>query len=437
MKRLVIPMILGLFIAFPALADRVALVLGNGNYEHSTPLRNAANDANDMADKLRGLGFRVFQGIDLERRETLLLVQDFVDSLKKTDTALFFYAGHASQIGAENYVMPVDVQPANENDLVESSIKMQSILASMEHRAGTWIVILDACRNNPFVRSGASRSADASRGLFRMDAGVGSYIAYSTEPGNVAADGTGRNSPFTSALLKHITDPNKDIHSMMRSVRADVVNASNRRQTPWENSALIDAVFLAGTKPSVQQNSQSGPNGNQIAALQAPLAAVPPPPAFTRTRSANEVCTAIDAFGTGAAFCTSSVLKSQSGNTYGGMNLFDNDLRTAWVEGKEDEGLGEYIDIEFDDARDVRAVSLINGYTKSERTFSRNARVKTVRILASNGKEAGGILQDSGTDWQQIHLVGFNDISWIRIEITNVFSGTHYKDTAISELRLQ
>ena len=406
------------FFASAAVAERVALVMGNGNYVHTDPLQNAVNDATDIATALRGIGFRVFEGVDLSRREALHLIQDFSQVLGPTDTVLFFFAGHATQIGTDNYIMPVDVRPGTEEDLVATSIRMQSILSTLENRAGTRIVILDACRNNPFLRNpGSSRSVDASRGLFKMDAGIGSFIAYSTEPGNVAADGTGRNSPFTTALLKHIAEP-KDIHAIMRSVRADVIETSGRRQIPWENSALIDEVFLTAVAPR--------PGAEVTRQV----------PDLPRAPRAGEHCTPIEIWGGAASFCTSSELSPQSGNRYGALNLFDNDPKTAWVEGLDDEGIGEYLAIEFDDRRDVQAIDLLNGYTKSERLFYRNGRVRTLRVTGSNGARAEVTLRDDG-NWQRIELDGFDDVSWLRLEIGSVYSGSHYTDTAMSELRFQ
>lgn len=401
-----------------ASADRVALVMGNGNYVHTDPLQNAVNDATDIATALRGIGFRVFEGVDLSRRDALTLIRDFSSVLSSTDTVLFFFAGHATQIGTDNYIMPVDVRPGTETELVDTSIRMQSILTTLENRAGTRIVILDACRNNPFLQTtGGTRSANANRGLFKMDAGIGSFIAYSTEPGNVAADGVGRNSPFTAALLRHISDP-KDIHAIMRSVRADVIEASGRRQIPWENSALIDEVFLTAAPPGTSQ--------------EAPIRRTSLP----RDKRPGEQCTPVEVWGGRASFCASSELGSQSGNSYGATNLFDNDPRTAWVEGKGDDGVGEYLAIDFDGPQDIRAIDLLNGYTKSERLFYRNARVRTLRLTASNGFSTSYTLRDDG-NWQRLDLSGFDDITWLRLEIGRVYPGSHYTDTAISELRFQ
>lgn len=239
--------LLCLLFASPAWAGKVALVLGNGNYLQSAQLRNAPNDARDFAARLRDLGFEVFEGVDLTRQQSLALVQDFARALSFDDTALFFFAGHGMQLGGDNYILPIDAVPGSEVSLTESAIRLQSILSTMENSANTRIIILDACRNNPYLRAGTSRGTSENRGLMKMEAGVGSFIAFATEPGNVAADGTGRNSPFTTALLRHIGTPGADIHAVMRAVRGEVIDASNSTQVPWENSSLISEVFLTSS----------------------------------------------------------------------------------------------------------------------------------------------------------------------------------------------
>ena len=227
-------------------AGKVALVIGNSAYRNTTPLPNAATDAADMAARLADLGFEVYGGTDLDRQAMLQAVDTFSRALSPDDLALFFYAGHGAQIGTENYIIPVDVQASDEIGLTGASVRLQVILRSMELRADRRIVILDACRNNPFVQAVAARGGgEVPRGLARVEAGVGSFIAFSTQPGNVALDGTGRNSPFTTALLAHIGEAGQDIHAMMREVRSDVVAATGETQVPWENSSLVSEVYLA------------------------------------------------------------------------------------------------------------------------------------------------------------------------------------------------
>ncbi|NSY38259.1 caspase family protein [Leisingera sp. ANG59] len=224
---------------------RIALVLGNSEYQNASYLPNAERDARDIAAALRGIGFEVHDGYNLGRRDTLRLAQQVTGQLREEDTALFYYSGHGVQLGAENFVLPVDVAGSDEQQLKAASVSLQAILREMELRAGRNIIVLDACRNNPFQSRMAARSlGGAARGLARVDAGVGSYIAFSTQPGNVALDGSGQNSPFTAALLRHITR-HEDLHAMMRRVRADVVAETGGSQVPWENSSLIDEVYLA------------------------------------------------------------------------------------------------------------------------------------------------------------------------------------------------
>ena len=213
---------------------RVALVIGNSEYSHTSYLPNAAQDARDLSTALRKIGFEVYDGYDLTRVEILRLVDSVTVSLGSDDIALFFFSGHGVQLGAQNYILPIDAAGRDTEELKSASVSLQSILREMELRARSSVVILDACRNNPFQLTSTGRSIGGeARGLARVDAGVGSYIAFSTQPGNVAQDGEGRNSPFTGALLRYLTsDGQKDVHELMRKVRADVVNATAGAQVP-------------------------------------------------------------------------------------------------------------------------------------------------------------------------------------------------------------
>lgn len=410
--------------ASAALAERVALVIGNGDYQYADPLQNAVNDASDMASRLRAMGFDVFEGLNLDRRATLHLVQQFSQHLEFDDTALFFYAGHGMQLGSDNYVLPVDAQPGTEAELTETSVRVQTILASMENAARTRIVILDACRNNPFLRTAGSRSTAANRGFMRMEAGVGSFIAFSTEPGNLASDGTGRNSPFTSALLRHIDTPGADIHAVMRAVRSDVIDTTNETQVPWENSALIDQVFLAAqpaspiaSAPKVQPSQPLGLNTLSRPAM--------------RSIRPGEICLR----GTDRSFCTDSALPAQGANSYGPANLFDNDPATAWVEGVSGTGEGQRLSFDFDTPRDLQELFVLNGYTKSANTFARNGRVAQFRLTGSSGQARLLDLVDSA-QWQRFALDEFRGERWLTLEITRSYPGTHHADTALSELAL-
>ncbi len=238
----------------PAAAEKVALVIGNSTYEHVAHLPNAANDARDIATALEGIGFRVILGTDLARAEILTLTRDVRRRLAPQDIALFYFSGHAVQFGAENYLIPVDAFGSDEATIRDRSVKLQTVLAEMENRADRNIVILDACRNNPFDLPASARAIGGPvRGLAKLDAGVGSFIAFSTQPGNVALDGTGRNSPFTAALLRHVPSEGDDLHEVMRKVRRDVVEETGSTQIPWENSSLIERIYLAARSPGESQ----------------------------------------------------------------------------------------------------------------------------------------------------------------------------------------
>lgn len=239
-------LVTGLYIGTTFAGERVALVIGNSRYEHVSYLPNAAQDAEELSRSLRGLGFRVLLGTDLSRSEILTLAQDMQKTLMPDDIAMFYFSGHAVQFGAENFLIPVDAFGRDEETIRQRSVKLQTILAEMESKSDRNIVILDACRNNPFDLPDTARSiGGATRGLAKVNAGVGSFIAYSTQPGNVAQDGKGRNSPFTAALLRYLPSKDDDLHEVMRKVRRDVVAETNSSQIPWENSSLIERIYLA------------------------------------------------------------------------------------------------------------------------------------------------------------------------------------------------
>jgi uncharacterized caspase-like protein len=245
----------------PASAEkRVALVVGNTHYEHSPALTNPANDAEDVARVLKSLGFEVLLGLDLDKRAFDLKVRDFALALSQADTALFFYAGHGLQVSLQNYLVPVDAKIARERDLDFEVVRLDFILKQMElEREGkTNIVFLDACRDNPFTetlaRTMGTRAISIGRGLAEVQTGVGTFIAYSTQPGNVASDGSGRNSPFAAALKRHLPEPARNLTNIMINVRKDVLDATQGRQVPWDHSALtedfyFDLAFATGSLP--------------------------------------------------------------------------------------------------------------------------------------------------------------------------------------------
>jgi uncharacterized caspase-like protein len=233
-----------------AAETRLALVVGNGAYQSTSRLANPVNDAGDLAAALKGIGFEVIVGTDLDKRAFEATVRDFARRLPKVDVALFYYAGHGLQVGGRNYLIPTDAQLQSERDLDFEGVALDLVLKQMElERDGTTsIVLLDACRDNPLAknlaRSMGTRSANVGQGLAQVHAGVGTFVAYSTQPGNIALDRQGRNSPFTGALLKAITTPDRTISAVMIEVRRDVLAQSGGRQVPWDHSALTGDFYL-------------------------------------------------------------------------------------------------------------------------------------------------------------------------------------------------
>jgi tetratricopeptide (TPR) repeat protein len=239
----------GLAASSPVIAaTRLALVLGNGKYQAVPALGNPANDAADLAQALRGVGFEVIEQRDATRDVMAKAVHDFSERLRGADVALFFYAGHGLQMNGENYLLPVDAKIDSPADVRFNTINLSDIQQEMEGSGRTTIIILDACRDNPFAEKLARGGrAVPDRGLRRVEAsGEGSLIVYATQPNNVALDGTGRNSPFTAALLKHVATPGIEVRQMISRVRGDVLAATEHRQTPWDSSSLVGDVYLAG-----------------------------------------------------------------------------------------------------------------------------------------------------------------------------------------------
>jgi hypothetical protein len=251
------------FVASPAdAAKRVALVIGNSAYVHAPALANPKHDAADMAAALREIGFEVVEHRDAGERELREGLGDFVRRLPGAEVAVLFYAGHGLQFGEQNYIVPVDLKVERPLDVQLGALNLATVIGAMTAEARASIVFLDACRDNPFAAklASATRSA-ASRGLARLEGGVGSLIAFATAPGDVAADGTGRNSPFTAALLKHIRTPGLEIRQVLSRVRTEVRLTTNRRQTPWDNSSLEGDVFLMPAIPAPEPPSvQAGPS---------------------------------------------------------------------------------------------------------------------------------------------------------------------------------
>jgi formylglycine-generating enzyme required for sulfatase activity len=252
MRGLLLSILLILAAASPAAAEpRVALVIGNSKYGGDLPkLANPDNDADLMAATLKKLGFQVVKVQDADLTQMKRAISDFGTKLAnagKDAVGLFFYAGHGLQISGNNYLIPVNARIEKSADADLEALNASLVLSQMEYAGNSLnIIILDACRNNPLSRGMRS----ASGGLAKMDAPLGTFIAYSTAPDQTAADGDGKNSPYTAALSKAMVKPGIAIEEVFRDARVDVLNATNREQIPWESSSLTGAFYFAPGKPT-------------------------------------------------------------------------------------------------------------------------------------------------------------------------------------------
>lgn len=220
--------------------QRVALVIGNSAYKDS-PLRNPANDATDVAAALRELGFRVTLRTNASNKQIVTSISEFGQQLKRGGVGLFYYAGHGVQSKGRNYLIPVGASIDSEAELEFEAVDANRVLSFMEEAGNRVnIVILDACRNNPFGRSFRS----SSRGLAQMEAAKGSYVAFATAPGSIASDGNARNGLYTQHLLQSLKQPDSDIDKVFRRVAASVSGITNGKQVPWVSSSLTGDFYF-------------------------------------------------------------------------------------------------------------------------------------------------------------------------------------------------
>src|SRR5882757_1592330 len=269
---------LTLVTASAAHADRrVALVVGNSAYSSAASLRNPRNDASDMADTLKKLGFEVELGLDLDQQNFAVMIEKFARALDGADVGLFFYAGHGLQLNDKNYLVSINARLENEFLLSSETIGLEAIVRLMESKTAVNLVFLDACRNNPLaenLRRGlevTKRSANLGRGLARIEpTSRDTLIAFAAAPGQVAADGNERNSPFTASLLKNIPRPKVEVSVMLKEVSADVRRATNNSQRPQQLSDMSRTFYFASAVPTVISDA-SAPEQ----AAKTPLSVVP------------------------------------------------------------------------------------------------------------------------------------------------------------------
>jgi len=240
--------------------QRVALVIGNSAYQHTAQLGNPKNDATDIAAVLKQLGFQVIDGFDLDKVAFERKVRDFSAALRAAEVGLFFYAGHGLQVAGQNYLVPVDAKAETADALDWEMVRLDLVQRTMERAASTNIIFLDACRNNPLARNLAramgTRSADIGGGLAPVESGIGTLISFSTQPGNVALDGKGRNSPYAGALVKRMAMSNDDLSGLLIDVRNDVRKETQNAQVPWEHSALTGRFYF---NPATRPAPSAGP----------------------------------------------------------------------------------------------------------------------------------------------------------------------------------
>jgi Caspase domain len=222
--------------------QRVALVIGNANYKEA-PLANPVNDARAIGAALQESGFTVILRENTDQRGMLAALREFGDKLRGGGTGLFYYAGHGMQIKGRNYLIPVGANVDREDEVAYSAVDAQAVLDKMEAAGNAAnIMILDACRNNPFNRS--SRSGQA--GLAQMDAPVGTLVAFATSPGMVASDGAGANGLYTQHLLTAMRQNGSKVEDVFKQVRANVRRDSQGKQVPWESTSMEGDFYFRG-----------------------------------------------------------------------------------------------------------------------------------------------------------------------------------------------
>ena len=243
---------------------RVAFVVGNSAYQAVPELVNPKNDAKAVSEALRKVGFEVVTAIDLDRKNFDKAVEKFIRSLSNAELSLFYYSGHGVEVGGENRIIPIDAKLATETALEVETISLQTVMLHMRNNSRAQLLYLDACRDNPFAVKKFAVGGDeikrsVGRGLAKEKADIGSLIAYATEPGNIAQDGDGENSPFTIAVLRHSFAENVDVQTAMLNVTRDVWEATQQKQRPWSNATLVEPIFLNGVEVKAQEPAEPTP----------------------------------------------------------------------------------------------------------------------------------------------------------------------------------
>ncbi|PTE11034.1 caspase family protein [Mesorhizobium helmanticense] len=272
-------------------AKRVALVIGNSKYVHAVALPNPANDAHLIASTLRNAGFQVIEGVDQDNAGMHSLISRFTEQSYDADLAVVFYAGHGMQVDGKNFLIPVDAELTSPAYLKTRTIQIDDFMAALPPEPAVGVIILDACRDNPLARTLAasmpkSRSTSFGAGLAPVEAkseGVGTggiLIAYATDPGAIAFDGNGVNSPYSTALARHLTEPGVEIQSALTRVRGQVTETTQGRQRPWHNASLGREVFMGQSVAQAVPVVKPAADVSGAAATATPAPATSEPPSW-------------------------------------------------------------------------------------------------------------------------------------------------------------
>jgi Caspase domain len=257
---------------------RLALVIGNANYKDA-PLVNPGNDAADVAKALEASGFTVMKRENATLREMHLALREFGDRLGRQSTGLFYFSGHGLQVRGRNYLMPVDADIAREDEVAFQALELGAVMEKLDSAKNPVnIVILDACRNNPF----GSRLQASVKGLAQVDAPPGTLIAFATAPGSTAADGTGRNGLYTNHLVRQIAQPGLAIEEVFKATRSAVRTESKNTQIPWESTSLESpfAFRAAPPPPPPTVVAAAKPSSAAPSVARAVPASIGAPPSF-------------------------------------------------------------------------------------------------------------------------------------------------------------
>ncbi|MBF0288104.1 MAG: caspase family protein [SAR324 cluster bacterium] len=232
---------------------RIALVIGNSDYQKMGRLLNPENDAADMATALTDSGFQVTLKTNLDRTQMRQAIRDFGDELRNGAMGLFYFAGHGVQVNGSNYLIPVGANIQREDEVEDTAVDANLILRKMKSASNELnLVVLDACRNNPFYRS----FRNANKGLARMDAPKGTFIIYSTRPGQVALDGKGRNSPFVKQFLEQMKVPGLEVGLMMREIAEGLELETGSRQVPWMEGLITGRFYFTPQLPTFSEKEE-------------------------------------------------------------------------------------------------------------------------------------------------------------------------------------